>query len=161
MKEVFQVFPIGYVRAGENGFSLQIEEAHLPALKALDSFSHLVVLYWFHLLDTPDSRSITQAEQPYRLSPDRLGIFATRSPIRPNPIGLSVTPILRIDQEKGLIQIPYIDAMNGTPILDLKPYHPSSDRVKKVTVPEWCSHWPEWYEDSAGFNWQAEFVNAR
>ena len=69
--------------------------------------------------------------------------------------------VLHIDYERGVIHIPYIDAEDGTPILDIKPYHPCSDRVRDVTVPEWCGHWPKWYEDSASFDWAAEFVNAR
>jgi tRNA-Thr(GGU) m(6)t(6)A37 methyltransferase TsaA len=161
MSQEYQVFPVGYVRSNESGFFLQIERPFIPALKELDSFSHINVLYWFHLCDSQKTRSIIEAEQPYKKSPAQVGIFATRSPIRPNPIALSAVPILRIDHEQGLVEIPYIDATDGSPIIDLKPYHPSVDRIRKVAVPKWCSHWPEWYEDSADFDWEAEFVNAR
>jgi tRNA (Thr-GGU) A37 N-methylase len=50
---------------------------------------------------------------------------------------------------------------DGTPILDLKPYQPAADRIRDVTVPAWCAHWPQWYEDSAIFDWEGEFVSAR
>ena len=89
-----------------------------------------------------------------------MGVFATRSPLRLNPIALTTVSILKIDHDRGIIHIPYIDAENGTPIIDLKSYHPSIDRIKDVSVPEWCSHWPKWYEDSADFDWESEFVNA-
>jgi tRNA (Thr-GGU) A37 N-methylase len=62
-----------------------------------------------------------------------------------------------MDHEKGIIYIPYIDAVDGTPIIDLKPYHPSIDRVRDVSVAKWCDHWPKWYEDSADFDWESEF----
>ena len=98
--------------------------------------------------------------QPYQLGPDKMGIFATRSEYRPNPIALTAIPVLQIDHDNGVIYIPFIDAEDGTPIVDIKPYHPSVDRIKAVTVPEWCQHWPEWYEDSAEFDWAAEFTFA-
>jgi tRNA (Thr-GGU) A37 N-methylase len=66
-----------------------------------------------------------------------------------------------VDLENGLVIVPWIDAEDGTPILDIKPYHPSSDRVRDVRMPEWCAHWPQSLEDSAAFDWEAEFVNAR
>jgi tRNA (Thr-GGU) A37 N-methylase len=69
--------------------------------------------------------------------------------------------VLALDAGAGIIRVPFIDAEDGTPILDLKPYHPCADRIRNVSVPQWCSHWPQWYEDSAHFDWQAEFVNAR
>jgi tRNA (Thr-GGU) A37 N-methylase len=69
--------------------------------------------------------------------------------------------VISVDVEKGLVIVPWIDAEDGTPILDIKPYHPSSDRIRDVTMPKWCQHWPQWYEDSGEFDWSAEFVNAR
>lgn len=155
-----QLSPIGYVRADAAGFRLVIDEQYRPALQGLDGFSHLVVVWWCHAFDNADSRSITQSEQPYKTGPATLGIFATRSPIRPNPIAITPVPILAIDEQQGIISVPFMDAEDGTPIIDLKPYHPSVDRIRDVHVPAWCSHWPQWYEDSAEFDWAAEFVNA-
>lgn len=86
-----------------------------------------------------------------------MGIFATRSPIRPNPIALSTVEIIHIDYQKGLIQIAYIDANDTTPVLDIKPYTPSLDRVETPGVPEWCCHWPKSLEQSASFAWEEEF----
>ena len=72
-----------------------------------------------------------------------MGIFATRSPIRPNPIALTAVEKLHIDYEKGVVQIAYIDANDGSPVLDIKPYTPSLDRIEAPEVPAWCAHWPK------------------
>lgn len=157
----YTLSPIGQVKAGPDGFALEIAPEYRPALAGLDGFSHVQVLWWSHYLDRPEHRSVLEAEQPYRNAPDRLGIFATRSPLRPNPICLSVAPVLNVDVEQGLVIVPWIDAEHGTPVVDIKPYHPSSDRIRDVRMPAWCAHWPQWYEESATFDWEAEFINAR
>jgi tRNA (Thr-GGU) A37 N-methylase len=112
-------------------------------------------------VDEPHLREIVTADQPYQKAPPTLGLFATRSPVRPNPIGLTVAQILHIDHEAGRIIIAYIDAEDGTPVLDIKPYVPSTDRVKEVHSPDWSAHWPQWYEESGEFDWEAEFVHAQ
>jgi tRNA-Thr(GGU) m(6)t(6)A37 methyltransferase TsaA len=160
-KEAFTMSPIGHIRIGEDGFYLDIGQEYRPALQGLEGFSHLNVFWWCHLLDQARYRKILDCEQPYKKSPARLGIFATRSPVRPNPIALTAVAVQSIDYDRGVIQVYYIDAENGTPIMDLKPYHPVCDRIRDVTVPDWCGHWPKWMEDSATFDWSAEFVNAR
>lgn len=86
-----------------------------------------------------------------------MGIFATRSPIRPNPIALTAVEILHNDYEKGVIQIAYIDANDGSPVLDIKPYTPSLDRIEDPKVPAWCAHWPKSLEKSGSFAWEKEF----
>jgi len=161
MKTEFKLTQIGTVHAGEGGFVLEIFPEYRAALNGLDGFSHINVLWWFHLLDAPQYRAVTECPKPYQYAPETLGIFATRSPVRPNPLALTVSQVLGIDQEKGLIHIAYTDAEDGTPILDIKPYTPCVDRVREVRVPAWSAHWPQWYEDSAEFDWEAEFVNAQ
>lgn len=159
--QTFALRPIGTVAADEAGFALSIETPFRTALTGLDGFSHVSVLWWCHLFDAPEYRGVLLAERPYRDAPERLGIFATRSPVRPNPIGLTPVPVVSIDVEAGIVRIPFIDADVGTPILDIKPYHPSVDRVRDCAVPPWCAGWPQWYEDSATFDWSAVFVNAQ
>lgn len=161
MKPEFKLAAIGQVQVAEDGFCLVLDEAYRPALTGLEGFSCLNVLWWANLLDTEEHRAVLTCAKPYKHGPATLGIFATRSPLRPNPIGLSVVSVLHIDDNEGKIYIPYIDAEAGTPILDLKPYHPAADRVKAVAVPAWCRHWPQWLEDSARFDWGAEFENAQ
>ena len=159
--EGFQLSPIGHIQAGENGYSLIVDPAFVPGLQGLDGFSHINVFWWCHFLDDVVLRTTVEMEQPYKTAPAKLGVFATRSPVRPNPIALSTVAVTGIDQAAGVIHVAYIDAEDGTPLLDIKPYHPSADRVRDATVPGWCSHWPKWLEESAAFNWDAEFVTAR
>ena len=153
--------PIGRVVATERGFALAIDEAYRPALTELEGFSHINVLWWAHLLDDPMLREMTIAERAYRDAPAQIGIFATRSPARPNPIAVTAVAVLFVDIERGVVTIPYLDAEDGTPILDIKPYHPATDRIREVRTPAWCATWPQWYEDSATFDWGAVFENAQ
>jgi tRNA (Thr-GGU) A37 N-methylase len=96
-------------------------------------------------------------KSPYKASPKMLGTFATRSPERPNPIGLTCAYVTYIDAENGKIGLAYIDAKDGTPILDIKPYTPSFDRVENPIVPQWCADWPKNLETSGDFDWGAVF----
>lgn len=153
----FNVFPIGKVHSNNNGTYIEVDEKYIPALQALDGFSHINVIWWFSDFDKSEHREIMQAEQPYKGSPDTMGIFATRSPIRPNPIALTASEIISIDYEKGMIQIAFIDANDGTPVLDIKPYTPSLDRVESPGVPAWCSDWPKSIEESGVFDWEKVF----
>ena len=157
----YTLSPIGQIVAAGDGYALTIDEPYRPGLTELDGFSHINVLWWCHLLDDPMFREMTIAERPYRNAPEAIGIFATRSPARPNPIALTAVPVISIDVEGGMVRIPYIDAEDGTPILDIKPYHPAVDRIRETHTPTWCADWPEWYEDSATFDWAAVFENAQ
>jgi tRNA-Thr(GGU) m(6)t(6)A37 methyltransferase TsaA len=160
-QQPFAVIPIGTIGADRGEFVIRISEAYRPALAELDGFSHLNVLWWCHLLDDPLYREMVVAEKPYTNGPQEVGIFATRSPARPNPIALTVVPVLSIDHDSGEIRAPYIDAEDGSPVLDIKPYLPAVDRIRTTTSPRWCADWPEWYEDSATFDWGSVFENAR
>jgi len=156
-----QLKPIGSIRCQQGEFSLLIDEPYRTALLELDQFDTLQVLYWCHYLDGDEYRSITVVDKPYQHAPQKMGVFATRSPVRPNPIALTAVSILSIDQQAGIITVPYIDAEDGSPLLDIKPYTPSIDRVRDTTSPHWAAHWPTCVEESGDFDWAAEFVNAR
>lgn len=153
----FQVDPIGKISVNEGGTFIGLEPKYIPALQALDGFSHLNVIWWFSDFDNEESRNVFETPQPYKNAPAVMGIFATRSPVRPNPIALTAVQVIHINYEKGIIQIAYIDANDGTPVLDIKPYTPSLDRVEAPGVPEWCSHWPMSLEQSGSFDWGNEF----
>jgi len=71
-------------------------------------------------------------------------VFACRGPTRPNPIALTTVEMLGIDHAEGVVEVVNIEAFDGTPVLDLKPYIPVSDRVKDVRVAEWAADWPQW-----------------
>lgn len=153
--------PIGQITANDQGWLIELSPAFRAGLDGLDGFSHVQVLFWCHHVDTPALRQVLSSPQPYKHAPDQLGTFATRSPVRPNPIALTPAKILALDVERGVIHVEYLDAEDGSPVLDLKPYQPCLDRVREVRAPTWCAHWPEFMEDSATFDWASEFVHAR
>ncbi|HEX3019709.1 MAG TPA: SAM-dependent methyltransferase [Chitinispirillaceae bacterium] len=153
----FKLLSLGNVHATNSTWAIEIKPEYRDALIALEGFSHVEILFWLHLHDTPELRKTVTCDKPYKKAPDIVGIFATRSDYRPNPIGLSVCPVKSIDIKKGIVELYYFDAENESPVIDIKPYHPGVDRVKNVTTPAWCAHWPKWYEDLADFDWAEEF----
>ena len=154
----YEVHEIGTISNNGDEVFIKIAQQYIPALKALDGFSHLQVIWWFSDFDYESARAVLDVDKPYTKAPGQMGIFATRSPLRPNPIALTVVEVIHIDYESGIIQVGYIDANDGTPLLDIKPYTPSYDRVETPKVPNWCSHWPMSLEKSADFEWEKEFT---
>ena len=108
--------PAGAV--GVKGTVEMFEDFH-PGLKDLDGFSHIILLYHFHR-----SHSFNLQVVPFMDSEPR-GLFATRAPMRPNPIGLSVVQLNKI--EDGVLHIQNVDILDDTPLLDIKPYVPEFD----------------------------------
>ena len=153
----FSLKQIGTVRCGEDGFSIVLESAYRPALEGLEGFGHVQALWWFDGCDDPRSRAALTERKPYTRGPETLGVFATRSPRRPNPIAVSTSGVTYIDRENGVVGLTWIDANDGTPVLDLKPYTPSVDRVEDPATPSWCAHWPGSVEAGGDFDWDAEF----
>ena len=96
---------------------------------------HIVVLYWFHKNDTPSKRSILQTRLERFPDNPLAGVFASRAPVRPNLIALSVCRILSV--EGSTVRVASIDAFDGTPILDLKPHIPGTDSPRNVKLPDW------------------------
>ena len=126
---------IGRVVRPDPDAVIEIFEPFHQGLKGLADFSHLILLYWLHQMDEPDLRN-TLIVHP-RGNPENplTGVFATRSPSRPNPIGVMVT---RLRQVQGkFIHVGHIDAIEETPIIDIKPYLPSGDSVPSAQVAEW------------------------
>jgi len=107
--------------AGAKGIDGNVEvfPEYAQGLKDLEGFSHIILLYHFHLSKKP-SMTVT----PFMDSSPR-GIFATRSPRRPNPIGISVVRLVGI--EDNILHIQDVDMIDGTPLLDIKPYVPDFD----------------------------------
>jgi tRNA (adenine37-N6)-methyltransferase len=79
------------------------------------------------------------------------GVFANRSQARPNPIAITTAYLINVDQESGQVDLAYIDAFKGTPLLDIKPYLPMSDRVMSAEYPDWMKEFPESMEEAADF----------
>ena len=102
---------------------IELDAPFRPGLEGLERFSHAIVLYWMH-----QARRDLIVQSP-KHSPVPRGVFALRSPLRPNPIALAVVRLLGIDTAAGRISIDAIDCLDGTPLLDIKPYLPSVDAV--------------------------------
>ncbi|XP_066399460.1 uncharacterized protein [Miscanthus floridulus] len=124
--------------------TVALDPARVPAaaLEGLASYSHCWILYVFHLNTDLDklwkdpARSKLKAKvRVPRLKGGKMGVLATRSPHRPNPIGLSVAKVEAVDGHTLLLS--GVDLVDGTPVLDIKPYLPYSDSVKGAAVPNW------------------------
>jgi tRNA (adenine37-N6)-methyltransferase len=116
----------GLARQVPGQIHLLDDAAPQGCLDGLDSFSHLWVLFQFHL--NPPLRNKAKVHPP-RLSGQTLGVYATRSPHRPNPIGLSVVELVSINHSEKTLLIKGHDFVDQTPVFDIKPYIPAYDRV--------------------------------
>ena len=157
--EAYRIQPIGHVRQTAEGFRLVIDEPFRAGLKQLDQFSHVIVFWWADQHDNPQDRRIVETPLPYAPGVTA-GVFACRSEYRPNPIAVTVCPLVGVDIPNGMVELAWIEAFDGTPIVDLKPYVPISDRVRDVRVARWFDGLPEWMEDAATFDFEAFFHRA-
>jgi tRNA-Thr(GGU) m(6)t(6)A37 methyltransferase TsaA len=111
-----------------------IDEALTGILDGIEEFSHILVLYWAHRVPE-EGRSILKAHPMGRKDLPLVGIFATCSPARPNPIcGIVVRLLERTD---NLLRVQGLDAVDGSPVIDIKPYNPSYYPVGEVRIPRW------------------------
>lgn len=134
MAQDYVLHTMGVV-AKENGeIALDILPAFQDAVSGLESYSHVVVLYWFDRNDRPEKRRILRVHPRADPRNPLTGVFATRSPVRPNPIGLSVCKIRSVTG--GRVLVDSIDAFDGSPILDLKPYISQMDCVPAAKGPK-------------------------
>ncbi len=131
----FSVHPVGYVRIIGDKTVIAIDEKYRDALLGLDGFSHVHVLWWFHQNDTPEKRHILRVHPRGNPENPLTGVFATRAPMRPNPIALTICKIAAIEDCR--IYVEGMDAFDGSPVLDLKPYVPT-DRIAELRVPQWA-----------------------
>jgi len=116
--------------AGAKGINGMVEifPEYAEGLKDIEDFSHIILLYHFHL-----SQGSTLLAKPY-MDNETHGIFAMRGPSRPNPIGISVVHLVKI--EGNMLHIQDVDIVDGTPLLDIKPYVPEFD-IRKVKGIGW------------------------
>ena len=108
--------------------TVEIDVAYRPGLAGLEKASHVAVLTW---LDRAPRNLIVQKP---RHAPAPRGTFSLRSPARPNPIGLHVARLTALDAEAGILRLEAIDVLDGTPVVDIKPYYPSADAAPDATV---------------------------
>ncbi len=150
-KKSFSLFPIGKVISASYPFQIMVDKQFIEALDKLELFSHAHIFWWADKHDNEKDRNILTTDLSPYASGTEAGVFACRAPYRPNPIGLTTSPVLGIDKESGIIELAYIDAEEDTPVLDIKPYIPVSDRMKEVKTAHWFDNWSVWMEDAASF----------
>jgi tRNA-Thr(GGU) m(6)t(6)A37 methyltransferase TsaA len=135
MTERFEVFPVGFVKRRGEDVSILVLDDYRDALLGLDGFSHILVLSWFHKNDTAEKRHKLQVHPRADPANPLSGVFATRSPVRPNPIAVFTCRLLSI--EGNTLHIDKIDAFDGTPVIDIKPCISEYDMAVDLRVPEW------------------------
>ena len=135
----FIVYPIGQVDKHDGHTRIILDRNYQAGLSGLDGFSHVLVFYWFDRNDTPEKRAILKVHPHGKKQNPLKGVFATRAPVRPNLIALSLCRIISI--RENVIEIDHIDAFPNSPVLDLKPYVPSIDAAD-ATCPEWVGQPP-------------------
>jgi tRNA-Thr(GGU) m(6)t(6)A37 methyltransferase TsaA len=113
-------------RESEAVCTIELDPRWAAGLAGLETVSHLLVLYW---MDKARRDLVVQSPRHYA---ERRGTFALRSPVRPNPIAASVARLQRIEGNK--LFVTGLDCMDGTPLLDLKPYFPSTDSAPDASV---------------------------
>lgn len=118
--------PIQAVASKETKGTIEIYPEYIEILRDLEGFSHIILLYHFHRIK--DSSLIVKPFLDNKLH----GVFATRSPARPNKIGISIVQLNGI--ENNILQIQDIDILDGTPLIDIKPYVPKFDCRKTAKI---------------------------
>ena len=128
--------PVGtVVTREENELSELVIDSELTGiLDGIDDFSHLIVLFWAHQVP-PERRSQTKVHPRGREDLPLTGIFATRSPARPNPI--LITPVKLLRRAGNRLEVQGLDALDGSPIIDVKPYFPGPYAADEVSLPDW------------------------
>ena len=137
MKSVYKICPIGVIhKKNDENVTIEIDPEYTDALLGVDGFSHLIVCYWFHENDTPEKRKVLQVHPRKNQQNPLTGVFGTHSPLRPNLIAISFCKKLTI--ENNTIVIDRIDAFDGSPVIDIKPYIPDDKLISAdIKVPDW------------------------
>lgn len=146
MESTMKLKDIGQVKRNDEQVLVEIFPEFRSALIELDAFSHVIVFGWIDQEVFPGYREVLTTNPPYAAE-HTSGVFATRSPFRPNPILTTVCKIEAVDVKNGWVKVNDLDMFDGTPILDLKAYFPVTDRVKDAFIPPWLEGWPEWYPE--------------
>lgn len=143
--------PIGYVRNtvtnkkdiswGEDSSTIVLEEQYAPGLKGLEDFSHVIILFYLDQAKYDKEKHLQRRAQN-RVDMPLVGIFSQRGKDRPNQIGMTSVRIVSVSDNKLIVN--GLDAVDGTPVLDIKPYYPIYDK-KEAYVPEWVDRLMEHY----------------
>jgi len=114
-----------------------VDSGLTEALDGLGKFSHIKVIYWMHQAATTGQLSMKVHPMGKQELP-LVGLFATRSPHRPNPVGETTVRLLQC--QGNILKVEGLDAIDGTPVIDIKPYVPEFDSAAKATVPQWIAN---------------------
>jgi len=140
-KEI-KLSPIGFVRRKVKEedvkdrslvCSIIVKKGYEKALDGIEDFSHIYIIFWMHNIGDAERRTL-KTHPRGRIDMPLLGVFATRSPLRPNPIGLTIVELS--GREGNILTVRGLDAFDGTPVLDVKPYN-HLDIIEDAKVPEW------------------------
>jgi tRNA-Thr(GGU) m(6)t(6)A37 methyltransferase TsaA len=136
--------PIGIVRKNVEGrgerdwqnvaSEIVVKDELRDALDNIEEFSHIIVLYWMHKVGQ-SQRSVRKVHPKGQQELPLVGVFASRSPARPNPIGMTIVKL--VSRRNNILKVTGLDALDGTPVLDIKPYIPSHDADASVQTPHW------------------------
>ena len=133
----YTLHPIGTISKETGTPRIVLKKEYSDALINVERFSHIIILWWIDGVDTPEDRKRLLANPPRNQNPEQSGVFACRSPFRPNPIGHTISAVIKVNHESSEIELDHMDANDGSPVLDIKPYLPSSDRVRNARVAPW------------------------
>lgn len=131
------VFPVGRVEAVGPPARVRILDPYVEALLGLEEWSHVNILYWFDRNDEPEKRRTLRVHPRGDPKNPLTGVFACRSPLRPNPIALTACRLVSV--EGPVVTVEGLDAFEGTPILDLKPVIPLDLAPEDLRVPKWAA----------------------
>ncbi len=120
--------------------TIRIYPEYCQGLLGLDAYSHIIILYWLHLRDNEKHRKTLRVIPRRHEGAPLTGVFACRSPSRPNPIGLSVVELLAVEDCR--LRVRGLDAFKDSPIIDIKPYLPRADSIPDAKVPKWTLRGP-------------------
>lgn len=144
-REPVSVRPIGVVRNNVSeprpeGWAhvrsdIILREELTPMLDGIDGYSHIIVVFAFDKVPESELRERIRPRSDPRI-PEQ-GVLATRSQLRPSPLGVSVVRLLK--HRRNILRIEGLDAIDGTPVLDVKPYFPNHDSVPDAAIPDWAS----------------------
>ncbi len=134
--------PIGYIRTEALGNEIKekgnqsriiLSKNLVEALGGIEDFSHIFVIFWMDKISV-EERKILKVHPRGREDIPLLGVFATRAPYRPNPVGLTLVELSKV--ESNVLTVRGLDALDGTPVLDIKPFD-NWDSSEDAKVPEW------------------------
>jgi len=131
----YVISPIGTIKREGETTEIEVYDAYTDGLLGLEGFSHISVLYWFHENDTAEKRRTLQVHPRRNPENPLTGVFATHSPLRPNLVAVSLCKIVSIDGNR--IRVEGIDAIDSSPVIDIKCHIPDREFEAGVRVPGW------------------------